>query len=143
MIPLLTELSEFLEREQDTSDSEVGPIPNWAMLLKRDVDAAIERIRVYQHKNPLGGPAKVFEAMADCIRAGDDYHAVLAEYGFQIAAPQPSTAEVSSAPSGPGKGVGQGDAAVAAFQHDCTANMQARCSICGALPSNRNLGGKR
>jgi hypothetical protein len=36
----------------------------------------------YSGENPLGGPAKVFNAMADAIRAGDDYHAVLRQYGF-------------------------------------------------------------
>ena len=36
----------------------------------------------YAEKNSLGGPAKVFDAMADAIRAGDDYHAVLRQYGF-------------------------------------------------------------
>ena len=97
MIPLLTELSEFLGDQQDVRDGCDGAqLPNKAMLLKRDVDAALERILVYQHKNPLGGPAKVFEAMAECIRAGDDYYAVLAEYGFQIAAPREITAEASS-----------------------------------------------
>jgi hypothetical protein len=43
---------------------------------------AIEQAENYQHKNPLGGPAKVFDAMADAIRAGDDYHATLRSYGF-------------------------------------------------------------
>lgn len=36
----------------------------------------------YAAQNPLGGPAKVFDAMADAIRAGDDYHATLRRYGF-------------------------------------------------------------
>ena len=38
--------------------------------------------QAYQQANPLGGPAKVFDAMADAIRAGDDYHAVLRQYGY-------------------------------------------------------------
>jgi hypothetical protein len=42
----------------------------------------------YAGHNPLGGPAKVFDAMADAIRAGDEYHAVLRQYGFaEIAEP--------------------------------------------------------
>ena len=44
-----------------------------------------------------------------------DSNAVDAEIErLKNAAPQPSTATVSAAPSGPGEGVGQGDAAVAA-----------------------------
>jgi hypothetical protein len=44
--------------------------------------AAIEQAEQYQRNNPLGGPAKVFDAMADAIRAGDDYHATLRSFGF-------------------------------------------------------------
>jgi hypothetical protein len=45
----------------------------------------------YSGENPLGGPAKVFDAMADAVRAGDEYHAVLRQYGFaEIAAAQPA-----------------------------------------------------
>lgn len=36
----------------------------------------------YEANNPLGGPAKVFDAMAAAIRAGESYEAVLAQYGF-------------------------------------------------------------
>jgi len=43
----------------------------------------------YAAKNPLGGPAKVFDAMAAAIRAGDSYESVLGGYGF---------AEVGAAP---------------------------------------------
>jgi hypothetical protein len=43
----------------------------------------------YAAKNPLGGPAKVFDAMAAAIRAGDSYESVLGAYGF---------AEVGEAP---------------------------------------------
>ena len=41
-------------------------------------------VKEYREKNPLGGPAKVFDAMADCVRAGDDFNGVLKEYGFVI-----------------------------------------------------------
>lgn len=37
----------------------------------------------YARLNPLGGPAKVFDAMAARIRAGEPYDAVLADYGLQ------------------------------------------------------------
>lgn len=42
----------------------------------------------YQRDNPLGGPAKVFDAMADAIRAGDDYHQVLRQFGYAEASLQ-------------------------------------------------------
>jgi len=41
----------------------------------------------YAAKNPLGGPAKIFDAMAACIRAGDSFDAVLRQYGFAEAQP--------------------------------------------------------
>ena len=40
----------------------------------------------YAKRNPLGGPAKVFDAMASRIRAGEDYYSVLADYGFAVSA---------------------------------------------------------
>ena len=47
-----------------------------------ELETELLGVKEYREKNPLGGPAKVFDAMADCIRAGDDYSAVLKEYGF-------------------------------------------------------------
>ena len=44
--------------------------------------------QAYKSVNPLGGPAKVFDAMANAIRAGDAYHAVLRQYGFTELQPQ-------------------------------------------------------
>lgn len=44
--------------------------------------------QAYEQANPLGGPAKVFDAMADAIRAGDSYHAVLRQYGYAEAQQQ-------------------------------------------------------
>jgi hypothetical protein len=41
----------------------------------------------YVAKNPLGGPAKVFDAMANAIRAGDTFESVLRTYGFAVAQP--------------------------------------------------------
>lgn len=41
----------------------------------------------YEKQNPLGGPAKVFDAMADAIRAGDSYESVLKLYGYAEAKP--------------------------------------------------------
>ena len=40
----------------------------------------------YAERNPLGGPAKVFDAIAERLRAGEEYHAVLADYGLAVSA---------------------------------------------------------
>lgn len=40
----------------------------------------------YAAVNPLGGPAVIFDSMADRVRAGEDFYHVLADYGFQEAA---------------------------------------------------------
>jgi hypothetical protein len=60
-----------------------------AIALPGEIDAAMDNLRAaieqgdqYRRNNPLGGPAKVFDAMADAIRAGDDYHATLRSFGF-------------------------------------------------------------
>lgn len=53
--------------------------------LKRELAEALDLlhgIKEYREKNPLGGPAKVFDAMADQIRAGDDFNKVIADYGW-------------------------------------------------------------
>ena len=42
-----------------------------------------EAAKAYAAANPLGGPARVFEAMASRIRAGEDYYSVLDDFGFQ------------------------------------------------------------
>lgn len=38
----------------------------------------------YAKRNPLGGPAKMFDAIASRIRAGEDYHEVLRDYGVRV-----------------------------------------------------------
>ncbi len=43
----------------------------------------LRRAAEYARPNPLGGPAKVFEACADAIRAGDDIDKAMAEYGLK------------------------------------------------------------
>ncbi len=53
--------------------------------LERELAEALDQllgIKEYREKNPLGGPAKVFDAMADSIRAGDDFNKVIADYGW-------------------------------------------------------------
>jgi len=44
---------------------------------------ADERRKAYEAANPLGGPARMFEAIASRIRAGEDYHEVLRDYDLQ------------------------------------------------------------
>lgn len=45
----------------------------------------LRKIAKYHKPNPLGGPARVFDAMADRIRAGDKFDDVLKDYGFMVA----------------------------------------------------------
>jgi hypothetical protein len=37
----------------------------------------------YHRPNPMGGPAVVFDACADSIRAGDSIHSAMANYGLE------------------------------------------------------------
>ena len=41
----------------------------------------------YAAANPLGGPASMFETIASRLRAGEDYQAVLDNYGVRVDAP--------------------------------------------------------
>ena len=38
----------------------------------------------YKKANPLGGPATMFETIARRIRAGEDHHSVLVDYGVTV-----------------------------------------------------------
>lgn len=40
--------------------------------------------KAYEAANPLGGPARMFEAIAERIRSGENYYAVLADYGVTV-----------------------------------------------------------
>ena len=42
------------------------------------------RKKAYQAANPLGGPAKMFDAIADRLRAGDSFDAVINDYGIRF-----------------------------------------------------------
>ncbi|MDV7394530.1 hypothetical protein RZS08_24320, partial [Arthrospira platensis SPKY1] len=63
-----------------------------AQLLREALTEQPAQQQAYEHDNPLGGPAKVFQAMADAIRAGDSYHAVLRQYGY-VEQPAPAHCE--------------------------------------------------
>ncbi len=46
-----------------------------------------DQSRIYTKQNPLGGPAKIFDAVADSIRAGDSVELAMAQFGLTWAAP--------------------------------------------------------
>ena len=48
----------------------------------RAVAKRLRKARKYMTPNPLGGPAKVFDACADAIRAGDPIDEAMAAYGL-------------------------------------------------------------
>lgn len=51
-----------------------------ALNVPADTEVAAE----YRKRNPLGGPAVVFDSMASRVRAGDGFYAVLKDFGFQM-----------------------------------------------------------
>lgn len=59
--------------------------------LRAALAAQPQATREYRQANPLGGPAKVFRAMADAIEAGDSYEDTLRR--FEYAEVRPATAE--------------------------------------------------
>ncbi|MGH9369694.1 MAG: hypothetical protein ACRD3M_18740 [Thermoanaerobaculia bacterium] len=42
----------------------------------------------YRKANPLGGPAKMFRAIAERLEAGEDYWAVMQDYGIMFRQPR-------------------------------------------------------
>ena len=57
-----------------------------AMLDQFEKEQSSPAKKAYEAANPLGGPARMFEAIAERIRAGEDYYAVLADYGVTVEA---------------------------------------------------------
>ncbi len=47
------------------------------------LEKQLRKAAAYWKPNPLGGPAKVYDAIADLIRAGDPIDDVLRDYGLQ------------------------------------------------------------
>jgi hypothetical protein len=78
------------------SPAERRELSDAANILKpANVDAAqyaTQRSADYAAKNPLGGPARVFEVIADRIRAGEDYYAVLEDYDLCVRQALPANA---------------------------------------------------
>ena len=64
--------------------AENGGTLHYIATLLHDVREARKKILRYRERNPLGGPAKVFDAMASRIRAGENYYAVLDDYGCMV-----------------------------------------------------------
>lgn len=44
----------------------------------------------YEAKNPLGGPAKMFDAIAGRLRAGEEFYSVMNDYGIRFDPPPPA-----------------------------------------------------
>lgn len=50
----------------------------------REVAKGLRKARQYFVPNPLGGPATLFDAIADRIRAGEDMKSVMADHGIEF-----------------------------------------------------------
>ena len=75
----LADLIERYEAGHDWSDAE-----HWEALV---VLRAEQQRRAYAKANPLGGPASMFRAIAERIEAGEEYWAVLRDYGVSLGNP--------------------------------------------------------
>jgi len=60
------------------------------------LSSPLEKAEKYAKDNPLGGPAKMFEAIASRIRAGEDYYAVLDDYDLQHKSPPSANAPTTA-----------------------------------------------
>ena len=104
IVPNLTDLARQLERELAESKRDVntlnetlrlagwgqGEIDSTAADVQERLEASApsadgrgQARATYAKANPLGGPANTFDAIAQRIRAGEEYHAVLADYDLQ------------------------------------------------------------
>ena len=88
--PVYLELigTEFTAESWDGGMSVTVTIPrDWAIKLGLiEEEPTTEAAKQYAAANPLGGPARMFEAIAERIRSGEDYYAVLADYGVTVEA---------------------------------------------------------
>jgi hypothetical protein len=50
----------------------------------RNTAKELRKAQKYHLPNPLGGPAKLFDAIADRIRAGEDQKSVMDDYGVRF-----------------------------------------------------------
>ena len=65
----------------------------------RDLAKRLRKAHKYHKPNPLGGPAKMFDAIADRMRAGDSMKECMADYGLKF---KRSNASLSGLPLGKG-----------------------------------------
>ena len=67
----------------ETNDGE--PVDIWSCTnCPRKFEPVVAPKEKYEAANPLGGPARMFDAIAERIRAGEDYYSVLADYGVTV-----------------------------------------------------------
>ena len=59
----------------------------WRAAIAAERERGRKATQEYMRANPLGGPAKVFYACADAIRAGDPIDQAMANFGLAWAAP--------------------------------------------------------
>lgn len=50
----------------------------------REMAKGLRKAHKYHKPNPLGGPAKMFDAIADRIRAGDKMEIAMADHGLKF-----------------------------------------------------------
>ncbi len=50
----------------------------------REMAKGLRKAHKYHKPNPLGGPAKMFDAIADRIRAGDKMESAMADHGLKF-----------------------------------------------------------
>jgi hypothetical protein len=55
----------------------------------RDLAKALRRASKYAKPNPMGGPAAIFDACADAIRAGEPVKSAMADYGLRFSKERP------------------------------------------------------
>lgn len=94
LLYLLERSAELLERSAEeiriahtiggrwTRDDEHGAKRDFKEL--RDMAKGLRKAHKYHKPNCLGGPAKMFDAIADRIRAGEKMKAVMADYELKF-----------------------------------------------------------
>jgi hypothetical protein len=80
----LEAITTYLSESPDASEEAVEGLWDAINVARK----ALAQTAQYRQANPLGGPAKVFDAMAAAIRAGDKYESVLRQFGYQLAQPE-------------------------------------------------------
>jgi len=98
-VELLARSAQVLENEAKTlkrgfASPSTGRWPKDFASEKADYDEMVtlakqlHKAAEYHRPNPLGGPARVFDACADAIRAGDSVKSAMSHYGLRWALKQ-------------------------------------------------------